>query len=341
MSGAMQRRRVVTWEDTASAAHAWRTMSGIDYLRAMVSGAVPRAPFSALVGLGAREIEPGRATMTLTPAEYLYNPLGSVHGGIIATLLDSAMACAVHSTLPAGRGCTTIEIKVNYLRALTEAVGEVMAEGTLVQAGRQIAAAEGRVIDARGRLYATASSNFLKFDMPENKPSPASDGAERRWDVAWSDPAATAQAGLAMAGADYLAAMRDGALPPPPVVSLLGITLNTVEPGRVQMTLPSGEHLYNPFGAVHGGMIATLLDSVMGCAVHSIVPQGRGYTTLEIKVSYLRPMLASTGSLVATGQVVHAGRQVSVAGGRAVDAAGRVYATASTTCLMFDARPPQ
>ena len=80
---------------------------------------MPRAPFSALVGLGVHQIEPGRVTTTLTPAEYLYNPLGSVHGGIIATLLDSAMACAVHSTLPAGRGCTTIEIKVNYLRALT------------------------------------------------------------------------------------------------------------------------------------------------------------------------------------------------------------------------------
>ncbi len=341
MSGTVQRRRIVTWENPAPAAHAGRTMAGIDYLRAMASGTVPRAPFSALVGLGFHQIEPGRVTMTLTPAEYLYNPLGSVHGGIIATLLDSAMACAVHSTLPAGRGCTTIEIKVNYLRALTEAVGEVMAEGTLVQAGRQIAAAEGRVTDACGRLYATASTTCLKFDTPANTPLLAAGVAERRWDVAWSDPAASARTGLAMAGEDYLAAMRDGAPPPPPAVSLLGITLNTVEPGHVQMTLPSGEHLYNPFGVVHGGMIATLLDTVMGCAVHSTVPQGRGYTTLEIKVSYLRPMLASTGGLVATGQVVHAGRQVSVAEGRAVDAAGRVYATASTTCLMFDARSPQ
>jgi len=162
------------------------------------------------------------------------------------------------------------------------------------------------------------------------------EAANRQRVVTWSDPKAAAQLGRGMAGIDYLRAMRDRAVPPPPVVLLLGIEMAEVEAGRVVMRLQPGEHLYNPLGSVHGGMIATLLDSVMGCAVHSTLPRGRGYTTLEIKVSYLRAVGEATGTVSAEGQVVHAGRQAAVAEGRLTDATGRLYATASTTCLLFD-----
>ncbi len=121
-----------------------------------------------------------------------------------------------------------------------------------------------------------------------------------------------------------------------PIGALLGFEMGDIDPGRVSMTLLPGEHLSNPGGSMHGGMMATLLDSVMGCAVHSTVPLGRGYTTLEIKVNYLRAVTAASGLLTAVGMVVHGGRQMAVAEGRATDAAGRLVATASTTCLLFD-----
>ena len=162
---------------------------------------------------------------------------------------------------------------------------------------------------------------------------------ERRRVVTWSDPKAAAQAGRRMAGLDYLRAMRDNGVAPPPVTRLLGIEMAEAEAGRVVMRLQPGEHLYNPLGAVHGGMIATLLDSVMGCAVHSTLPQGRGYTTLEIKVNFLRAVTEATGVVSAEGLVVQAGRQAAVAEGRLTDAAGKLYATASTTCLVFDLPP--
>jgi uncharacterized protein (TIGR00369 family) len=104
--------------------------------------------------------------MRMIPAEYHYNPLGSVHGGILATLLDSVMGCAVHSTLPKGRGYTSLEIKVNYVRAVTGESGELSAEGRMVHGGRRSAVAEGRVVDAKGRLCATASTTCLVFDLP-------------------------------------------------------------------------------------------------------------------------------------------------------------------------------
>ena len=164
----------------------------------------------------------------------------------------------------------------------------------------------------------------------------AESGRQRQLTVTWQDPKAAAQAGHGMAGIDYLRAMMEQRLPPPPVIQLLGIRMASVESGVVGMELPVGEHLYNPLGSVHGGMIATILDSVMGCAVHSTLPLGRGYTTLEIKVNYLRAVTDALGTVRAEGRVVHAGRQSAVADARLVDVAGRIYATASTTCLVFD-----
>ena len=157
--------------------------------------------------------------------------------------------------------------------------------------------------------------------------------------VTWSDPTATALAGRGRPGLEFLRQMRDGAVPPPPIVSLMGIGLADVEEGFVAMTLPAAEYLYNPIGVVHGGALATLLDSVMGCAVHSTLPAGRGYTTLEIKVNYVRGLTEAVGEVRGEGRVVHAGRQTAVAEAKAVDATGRIYATASTTCLVFDLPP--
>ena len=160
--------------------------------------------------------------------------------------------------------------------------------------------------------------------------------AERRRVVTWSDPKALAAAGRGLRGIDHLRAMMAGDLPPPPVMALLGITLGSVEEGVVRMQLQGAEYLYNPIGTVHGGILATILDSVMGCAVHSTLPLGRGYTTLEIKVNYLRAVTDRAGILTAEGKAVHVGRTTGVADAKLFDEAGRLYATASTTCLVFD-----
>ncbi|WP_336490344.1 PaaI family thioesterase [Methylobacterium nigriterrae] len=158
----------------------------------------------------------------------------------------------------------------------------------------------------------------------------------RRRVVEWADPRVTARAGQARAGLDFLRALIAGDVPPPPLIALLGIDLVSADAGRVTMRMGADEHLYNPLGSVHGGAIASLLDSVTGCAVHSTLPLGRGYTTLEIKVNYLRAVTAASGVLTAVGHVVHAGRRQAVAEARLSDAANRLCATASSTCLLFD-----
>jgi uncharacterized protein (TIGR00369 family) len=163
------RQRTVEWQDPVAAARTGRGLSGLDYLTAMQEGRIPRPPVAALVGFTIAEIAEGRVAMELDPAEFHYNPLASVHGGIVATLLDSVMGCAVHSKLPRGRGYTTVEIKVNYVRPVTAATGRVRAEGTTIHVGRQIATAEGRLVDAAGRLYAHATTTCLVFALPETE----------------------------------------------------------------------------------------------------------------------------------------------------------------------------
>ena len=162
----MIRERTYSWADPKLAAEASKEMAGLDLLRGLQDGTVPPAPFAALVGLTVGDVEAGRVVMHLMPEEYHYNPIGTMHGGILATLLDSVMACAVHSTLPKGRAYTSLEIKVNYVRAVTIASGELWAEGRLVHGGRRSAVAEGKVLDARGRLCATASTTCMVFDLP-------------------------------------------------------------------------------------------------------------------------------------------------------------------------------
>jgi uncharacterized protein (TIGR00369 family) len=161
-------------------------------------------------------------------------------------------------------------------------------------------------------------------------------GEPRSRTVTWHDPGPSTEKGLTMAGVDYLQAMVDGELPPPPMAGLLQFDFASAEPGRVVFTCQPDESAYNPIGAVHGGLVCTLLDSVTGSAIHSTLPQGKGYTSIEIKVNYLKPVRLSSGLLTATGTAVKAGSRVGFAEGVVTDASGAVVATATSTLLIFD-----
>ena len=155
------RRVTISWEDPRRLAEAGRRMSGFEFVQKIVSGELPRPPLASLMDFQIVELEEGRAVFAVHPAEYHYNPIGVVHGVLAATLLDSAMGCAVHSMLPAGSGYTTLELKVNFIRAMTKETGRVRAEGKLVHLGGRTATAEGRVIDESGKLYAHATTTCL------------------------------------------------------------------------------------------------------------------------------------------------------------------------------------
>ncbi len=139
-------------------------MTGMEFFEAIFAGQLPPAPIGDALDFLQVRMEPGVAIFQGAPQLRHYNPLGTVHGGWFCTLLDSALGCAVHTTLPAGKGYTTLELKVNMLRPLTQAVQLVRAEGKVVHAGRQVATAEGRIVGPDGKIYAHATTTCLIFD---------------------------------------------------------------------------------------------------------------------------------------------------------------------------------
>jgi uncharacterized protein (TIGR00369 family) len=138
--------------------------SGLEQMRAMMSRR-QRPPIVETLDFNLVEVEKGRVVFEGTPSRRVYNPIGTVHGGYAATLLDSATGCAVHTMLEPGRGYTTLELKVAYHKAMTEKTGPVRAEGKVITIGRRTAFAEARLTDAEGRLYASATSALLVFDQ--------------------------------------------------------------------------------------------------------------------------------------------------------------------------------
>lgn len=155
------RSRTLTWHDPMLAAAAGATMSGLDYLRAVAAGDLPPAPISSHFSMRAVQVDPGVVVFECVPDESAYNPIGLVHGGLVCTLLDSVTACAVHTTLPAGTAYTSVELKVSYLRPVHGDSGVLTATGRVVKPGRRIAFAEGEVVDADGKVLATATTSCL------------------------------------------------------------------------------------------------------------------------------------------------------------------------------------
>jgi uncharacterized protein (TIGR00369 family) len=144
-----------------------------------------------------------------------------------------------------------------------------------------------------------------------------------------------AKAALEMSGLEYLQAIERGELPLPPISETLDIKAHKVAKGYICFKLTPAEYHYNPIGTVHGGVISTLVDSAMGCAVHTVLPKGSGYTTLELKVNFLKPLKSTTGEVLCEGKTIHVGGRVATAEARVVDSAGNLYAHATTTCLLM------
>ena len=139
-----------------------------------------------------------------------------------------------------------------------------------------------------------------------------------------------------MSGLEFMTRIRDGELPAAPIAESLNYDLESVERGKVVFAGTPGFASYNPIGSVHGGWYGTLLDSCMACAVQTMLPAGQAYTTLEYKINILRGATVATGRLRAIGEVIRVGRRTGVAEGRIEDENGKIYATGSTTCLVFD-----
>ena len=159
-------------------------------------------------------------------------------------------------------------------------------------------------------------------------------GPPRSKVVTWYDQAATVAGGAGLSGLGFMQALIDGKIPPPPIAQLLNMRPTKADHGLAVFECTPDESVYNPIGLVHGGLVCTLADSAAGCAVHTTLEPGVGYTSIDITVNYLRPVTLGTGTLVATGRVTKPGRRVALATAEVTDGAGRLVATATSNCLI-------
>jgi uncharacterized protein (TIGR00369 family) len=162
----MKHERTYRWADPSEILAAAQGQSGLDLMRAMAEGRVPPPPVGSLIGVNGFTAEKGKVTMGFDPAEFHYNALGSVHGGVIATVIDMVLGSAVHSTLKAGQGFTTLTLELKYHRAVTAKSGRLTAIAEVVTRGREIVTAEAKLIDKNDRLFANATSTLMILKLP-------------------------------------------------------------------------------------------------------------------------------------------------------------------------------
>ncbi|MCW5771236.1 MAG: PaaI family thioesterase [Rhodospirillaceae bacterium] len=162
------RSRLYRWGDTKAGAAAAQGMSGKDYLTGIMKGEIVAAPMAETLNFRLAEVEDGRVVFVCEPSEFHYNPIGSVHGGLAATLIDSATGCAVHTTLPAGVGYATVNFSVDLIKGITDAVGTLRCEGRIVRAGGRIAVADAELKGPDGTLYARGTATCLVM-RPEKR----------------------------------------------------------------------------------------------------------------------------------------------------------------------------
>jgi len=161
-------------------------------------------------------------------------------------------------------------------------------------------------------------------------------GAPRAKTVQWHDPMISAAAvGSGLSGLEFLRAIRDGKLPPAPIAVLMGFRPVEVEEGRVVFEGTPDESVYNPIGMVHGGFVCTMADTVAACAVHSTLPAGVAYTSIDLNISYTRPVTRDSGILRAVGTIVKPGRRVAFSRAEILDGAGKIVASATSSCLIM------
>jgi uncharacterized protein (TIGR00369 family) len=185
------------------------------------------------------------------------------------------------------------------------------------------------VAEGRGGKAARDAAEALAETSPETTSART---------ITWQDPTVSAAAGAQLAGLDYVRAIQAGEIPPPPIAVVMNYSIAELEEGRAVFQGEPGEEHYNPIGVVHGGYAATILDSALGCAVHTTCPAGVGYTSQTLEVKYLRPITRDTGVVRCEAEVVHRGRQTATSEARLTAAdGGKLLATGTSTCLIFEA----
>ncbi|MDQ3953450.1 MAG: PaaI family thioesterase [Actinomycetota bacterium] len=318
-------------------------LSGLELMQTFLKRGGPAPPISHLMGMVPVVMDYGDVVFTMPASGWLLSPPGFIQGGVLATLADAPLGCAVHTALPPATPYTTSEMSMTFIRPVTEDSGTLTAHGRLIHAGRSMALSEVSVSDGTDRLVAHGTSRCFVFE--QLSPAPEPPDSIPPYDAPQHDtpdPYLRPVEGDTLppdvwkerSGLDVLQACIDRELPAPPIYYLTGMRPVEATEGAATFVMPATEWLNSPLARVQGGAIGWLADSALSCAAQTVVPAGTTYLTLDLKVNFLRPVTADGKDLTAYGKVVHRGRTLAIANADVVNAERKKVAFATGTVML-------
>jgi uncharacterized protein (TIGR00369 family) len=322
------------------------SLSGLEQMRRFQRKEYPYAPLHFLTGMDLVEVDEGTCTWRLPATPWLRSAAGIPIGGVLAFAADAALGGAIYTTLPAGTILATSELSLNFLRPPDLNAGDIEARASLIQAGRSVGLSQAAVEDASGRLLAHATSRcvLMPLGVPDAPPPdgpvpwPSYDGPnpfERPAEGQVLAPDVWAR----MSGLDMMRGWLRRELPSAPLATLIGSEPLEAEEGRFTCSIPANRWFCTAGGTFYGGMVALLADHAMGGAVHTTVPAGTSWATLDLKVNFLRPVPPDGRPLEARAAVVHRGRTIAVATAEIRTAEGKTAALATGSAMILPDRP--
>ena len=317
-------------------------LNGLEQVSTFLERGGPAPPIARLTGALPLHFGPGEATFQMPASGWLSSGLGVVGGGTLAMLTDASLGCAIQTGLGPATPYTTAELSMTLVRPIPTDGRMLTARGKLIHAGRSLGLSEVFVDDPEGRLVAHGTSRchiFAPLDPLPPRPEPLPPVA--REEPATPDPYLRPVEGSDLGhdlgstdGIDALRGFIDGSLDAPPIHHLTGMRPTEVEVGAITFVMPATEWLASPTRFVQGGAIAMLADVAITCAVESTVARGTRFVTVDLKVNYLRPVVADGTDLTSKGRVVHRGRTLAIANSEVVSADGKTVAIATGSVFL-------
>ena len=320
------------------------TMSGLDMLRANVTGRLPDAPISRLTGLRLSEVGHGIASAAMPASLWWQTGAGVFFSGTVAFVADLPLGCAVLTTAPPGVGVASSELSVSFLRSATIRSHTLIGRARLIHGTRSLGLAEATIEDGRGRLLGHATSRCVLFPVDPEVASARQAGDERASTL--PDPYLADIEGEvygqeywdATPGIEAVRGTIDGTFLPP-AFRLMGMRGLEVSDGEASMAMATSPWLSNPRGVTYGGAIAWFADATMSLTTLTTVPAGTAFGPLDLKIHFLRPVMPGQGELTARAKVVHRGRTIAVTHCEIFDPREKLAAQATASQLILPGRP--
>lgn len=321
-------------------------LPGVEQVRLITSGKVPLPPIHYLTGMRPTEVGVGSATFVMPLTGWLLTPQGLMTAGEIAILADGPLGCAIQTVLPSATGYTTTELSINMVRPVPRQ-GQLVARGRLVHGGRQLGLSETFVTDDAGRLIAHGTSRCVIFPPDSDVPPPPADlpmpdEEDRGWVAPYLRPVAGEILGQDVfdkrSGLEVMEGIISGELPSPPIKHLMGIHPTEAFEGSATFAIPATPWLTSPSGFVEGGVTACLADFALCSAIQTTVPIGAAYAPTELRVQFIRPVVADGRLVTAKATVVHRGRGLAVSRAEVTNEDGKIVAIGNASALILPGR---